>query len=214
MNKYSRAVISNFFFFIISTLAFLFLTPAAINIMGSEFFGLWSILNSILGFSRIGELGLSVVVKKFASEDSVLPPDLNKIISAGMVLLLPSAFIGALVLVIIRGWLSIQLDIPTDTIPQFKNAVLILALTLFPQFLLRIAHGFYLSQLQNTFIRAVELLEHLLIWIGAVLISIVQKNILHIALWIFSIKSISLLILFAVIKSTVQALDLPLKNQL
>jgi O-antigen/teichoic acid export membrane protein len=75
MNKYLKAVSFNFTFFILSTMAYLILTPLAIHIMGNEFFGLWSIIFAIAQLTNIGTLGIGSIVNKFASENKCTDSD-------------------------------------------------------------------------------------------------------------------------------------------
>ena len=69
-NKYIKAVYYNFAYFLISSLAFLVLTPLAIRVMGGEFYGLWMILFAVGQLSVIGTFGISSIVNKFASEEN------------------------------------------------------------------------------------------------------------------------------------------------
>ena len=200
MNKYIRAVSSNYIFFSINTIFFLIITAVAIRIMGEELYGLWAILNAVLLFSGIGMLGMGVVVNKFASEggENALPA--NSIISAAVLILLPMAIIVMSLIIIARNWVAAQFGLTPQQQIQFSLALTLTALSIVPQFLGRIPHGYLLSQLKNDLARTVESVTAILIWTGAVIIaSTNNNNLVWMSLWVLCIQITSASILFAIV---------------
>jgi O-antigen/teichoic acid export membrane protein len=203
MNKYFRAISHNYIFLAISTLAFLILTPIAIRVMGEEMYGLWSMLNAILLFSGIGVLGMGTVVNKFASEGGEQALQINSILSAATIILLPMSGLVALILFLGRGWIASQFGLAPGYQQQFSVAMIFTALSIFPQFLGRIPHGYLLSQLKNKLARAVELGINISMLTGAVIIAYIAQNLIWMALWAFIVQTIGMATLFAIVLSEI-----------
>lgn len=199
MNKYLRAISSNYIFFGINTLFFLIITPIAIHIMGEELYGLWTILNAILLFSTVGTLGIGVVVNKFASEggEDALPA--NSIISTASLIIVPMAFLISSIIFFNRGWLAAQFELTSKQETQFSLALTFTALSIVPQFLSRIPHGYLLSQLKNRLARAIETGINITIWIGAVAIAAINNNLAWMTAWGLVTQIIGMGILFATV---------------
>lgn len=187
MNKYINAVSANGVYFLINTVFFLAITPISIHVMGSEFFGLWSILNAIVFLTGVGTLGIGAIVNKFAAEvhesDATFQNHSNEVISAGMLIALPMSIITACILVYLRHLIAKNLDVAPLLQWQFSVALILVAGTVFPHFLSRIPQGFLLSQYRNERVRRIETTYSILLWAGAILIAIYRKNLILIALW-------------------------------
>ena len=199
MNKYLAAISSNLVFFGFNTIFFLLITPLAIKVMGDELYGLWAILNAIFLFSSIGTLGMSIVVNKFASEQGPGALDTGAIVSAATLILIPMATIVALILVVLRGWIATQIQTSAVYQAQFEQALSIIALSLYPQFLAKIPQGYLLSQLRNNLMRLVETFTTVAFWTGSVLIAFFSKNLVWIALWALIVHSLSGLVYFIIL---------------
>jgi len=196
MNKYIKAIFTNYLYFILSSLLFLIITPIAVNTMGDIFFGLWSILNAVIGFSSIGNLGMGVVINKFAAESEIDRDKTHRIISSGIAILLPMAAVAFIVLILIRGWIIPRLDIDSVMQKEFSIAVFIAAFSLFPTYINRIWVGYLLSQLKNQITEGVELAARIALWAGVILITIFQKNLILIATWMLIVQSVKTITLF------------------
>lgn len=199
MNKYLRAVSSNYIFFGINTLFFLIITPIAIRVMGEELYGLWAILNAILLFSGVGMMGMGVVVNKFASEvgEQALAP--NKIISATIVILTPMALLVMGLILMLKTWLAKQFGLTPAQEDAFGTALTFTALSIVPQFLGKIPQGYLLSQLKNHVARLIESGVHILIWIGAVMLAYYGKDLAGMALWALGIQILGAGIFFFIV---------------
>lgn len=198
MNEYYRAVFSNLTFFCLGFVFYLVATPAAIKIMGEEFYGLWTILNSILLFSNIGNAGIGSVITKFGSE-STYKADERKFVSQ----LLSAGYIQAFVLAIITsGFILIFRNFIVENIAEgtynrdFKSALFWIAIAVFPQFLSRIPHGYLLGNFDNWFVRKIDLSLSVMTIGGSVSIAGFNKDLESIAIWLFLSQSIILLVLF------------------
>ena len=162
-------------------------------------YGLWAILNAIFLFSSIGTLGMSIVVNKFASEQGPEALDPDAIVSAATLILIPMATIVALILVVLRGWIAAQIHTSSYYQAQFGEALWIIALSLYPQFLVKVPQGYLLSQLRNNLMRLVETFTNVAFWTGSVLIAINSKNLVWIALWALIVHSLSGLAYFVIL---------------
>lgn len=196
MNKYIKAIFYNLIFFTISTLAFLILTPLAIRIMGDEFYGLWSILNAILVFSRIGNLGIGVVVIKFASEKSGANAGANAIITAGALIAIPMAMVSCGILILTRGWIIPRIAMPQALQEEFNQSIVIASLCLFPQYLSLVANGYLLSQLKNGLSRFIELVIQITSLSGAIIVAKATHNLKFMVSWMLIMQVLKMICLY------------------
>lgn len=188
MNKYLRAISGNFIFFLIGAVFFLAVTPLAMRIMGDEFYGLWTVLSALLFFSNIGNLGIGAIVMKFSSETAPREGILtrpSRIMSAGYLIVFSMAIILGGAILLTRELISANIQTSPEWQRQFSQALGWLALGIFPQFLARVPQGFLLSQLRNQTVRRVEFFSSVLLWLGAILIASLQKNLVAVSAWCF-----------------------------
>jgi len=188
MNKYLRAILINFIFFAISTILFLAVTLFAIKLMGAEFYGLWVVLTALMLFSNVGNLGIGGIVMKFSSEtstqeDTQMQP--SQVMTAGYVIAFTMAMITAIILSLARNLLADNINTSIELREQFRKAVLWIAAGIFPQFLACVPQGFLLSKLQNRAVRQIELLSSNILWLGAIVITLIEKNLVYLASWGF-----------------------------
>lgn len=196
MNKYIRAVIINILYFGISSLFFLIITPVALHSMGEDFFGLWSILNAILVFSGVGNLGIGVVVNKFASEKSGTATDKSEIITASTLILIPMAILCCVILILVRAWIIPKMDISQALREDFSQSILIISFCLIPQFLSQVPYGYILSQLKNGLSGFIELAVHITSWVGAIILAITTHDLKMMALWLLIVQVLTMLYLY------------------
>ncbi|NPV55151.1 MAG: oligosaccharide flippase family protein [Anaerolineae bacterium] len=199
MNRYFKAISSNYILFFVSTIFFLVITALAIRVMGEDFYGLWVILNSILLFSGVGMLGMGVIVNKFASEvgEDAIPP--AKILSAGFAILLPMACLVAVVILLLRKWISVQLGVDASLQHQLEQALVFTAISVIPQFLGRVPHGYLLSQLKNVYAMGVDLGVNIALWTGAVVIAAINPNLVWMAAWGLLVQSAGFIVLWLIV---------------
>ncbi len=185
MNKYLKAVSFNFLYLITSTVAFLILTPLAIRVMGEEFYGLFVILSSIMLFSNIGNLGIGTIVNKFAAEATGEDKAAyyGSIFSAGFLMVAPMALLTMIVLWAVSGAVARSNDVAPLLEENFRTAIRVCSFGILPQYLTKIPLGFLLSQLRNDRVRLMDLFTNLFPWIGGIGISLIQKNLVWIAIW-------------------------------
>jgi O-antigen/teichoic acid export membrane protein len=188
MNKYLRAISANYIFFIVNAIFFLAITPIAIRVMGEEFYGLWAVLLATMIFLNIGNLGIGAIVVKFSSESSQQADSQvhsNRVITSGYILVFAMAGITAALLLFSRNFIADSLQTSWELREQFRQSVFWIALSIFPQFLARVPQGFLLSQLRNRTVRQIELFLSILLWLGAVILALVEKQLVLIAAWCF-----------------------------
>mgnify|MGYP001346185109 CR=1 FL=1 len=199
MNKYLRAVSSNYVFFFINAIFFLSITPIAIRVMGEELYGLWAILNAILLFSGVGILSMGVVVNKFAAEDGENALHINSVISTAIFILLPMSIFVMILILVLRNWISAQFGLAEAQQIQVQTALGFTALSVVPQFLGRIPYGYLFSQLKNNLARMVETCTYIATWSGAVVIAFYTASLSNIALWNLIVQFFGTVVLFVLV---------------
>jgi O-antigen/teichoic acid export membrane protein len=188
MNKYLRAVSTNFVFFFISTIFFLVATPIAIKVMGAEFYGLWAILTALMMFSNLGAAGIDTIVMKFSSEaiaEGEIVDQYDRLMTAGYCIVLAMAVLAAVSLLLARNFIAENLHAGPEYTAQFRVAIVWVAAGLFPQFLSRVSQGYLNGQLQFRATRSIELISTVFLWGGVILIALMKKNLVLIAAWSF-----------------------------
>jgi O-antigen/teichoic acid export membrane protein len=197
MNKYLRAVSINFVFFAISTVFFLAITPFAIKVMGEEFYGLWAVLVALTLFSNVGNLGISAIVMKFSSESAThegIQIQSNQVMTTGYFIVLVMAMVTSVILVLTRNLIADNINTSVEFREQFRQSILWVAASIFPQFLACVPQGFLLSQLHNQAVRQIELLSSIALWLGAIVIALVEKNLIFVAYWGFLSNALTLVL--------------------
>lgn len=188
MNRYLRAVSDNFISFAMSVVFFLAITPLAIRVMGGEFYGLWVVMNALMLFSNVGNLGIGAIVMKFSSEtpsEGDPSAQFNRIMSAGYVIVLAMSVVTALLLLLAGDVISHRLDTSLELEEQFRHSMGWIAAAVFPQFLSRVPQGLLLAQLQNRAARRIDVFASMSLWLGAVALSWIGRNLEAIAAWCF-----------------------------
>jgi O-antigen/teichoic acid export membrane protein len=188
MNNYLRAISTNFIFFTINVFFFLVVTPLAIKTMGAELYGLWVILLALMLLSNIGNLGTDTIVMKLSAEaqdpfDGHLQT--HQILSAGYFIVLVMAMITAALLLGGTNLIVNNFNINVDLREQFHQALFWIAASIVPQFLTRVPHGYLLSQLRNRAARQIELISSISLWTGAIVIALLDKDLVSVAAWCF-----------------------------
>lgn len=188
MNKYLRAVSDNFIFFAIHAVFFLAITPVAMRIMGEEFYGLWAVLSAVMLFSNVGNLGIGAIMMKFASETAPrneVQTRPHRTMTAGYLIVFAMSIIMVVLILLAREPISENIHMSAELRGQFLQALGWIAASIFPQFLARVPHGFLLSQLRNRAVRRIELFSSISLWLGAVLIASIERNLVTVAAWCF-----------------------------
>lgn len=203
VNRYLGAVTANLTTWVVNTVFFLIITPLAIHTMGEEFFGLWTILNSILLFSTVGTMGISVVVNKFGSQEGKEQLDPCAIISTAIAIITPLALSFALSLVFLRGMIANLLSLSVSYRSQFSTALIFTAISLIPQFLSQVFQGYLFSKLRYDLVKWVSTFSNIALWIGAVIIVVNRKDLVPIALWGLIVQIITCSILYHLVSKRV-----------
>lgn len=86
---------------------------------------------------------------------------------------------------------------------QFCLAIVFNALSVIPQILGRVSHGYLLSQMQNNLAWAVELGINIFLWAGAVLIAYFTKKLDWMALWGLIVQTAGFIVLSAIVASMI-----------
>jgi O-antigen/teichoic acid export membrane protein len=186
VNKYLRAVSTNFAYLAVNAGFFLIVTPLAIKVMGEEFYGLWAMLSALMLFSNVGALGMDAIVMKFSSEasaDGDPQTQSNKIITAGTFVLLAMSILTAALLLLARNLISGNINAGAALREDFRQAVVWIAASIVPQFLSRVPYGYLLSQFHNGRVRQIELFSSVSLWLGTIVIALVGKNLVAVAAW-------------------------------
>lgn len=199
-NKYLQATSVNILFFSLSAIFFLVVTPIALKIMGAEFYGLWIILNTLMLLSGIGNMGISAIIMKFSAETSHGDNEvwIAQVMTSGYLLVSIMAIITALLMLVFRNSIVTHIDTSLLYKTQLHTAIFWIALATFPQFLTRVAQGFLLSQLYNRVERILQFLSIVLLWSGAILLTIVRENLFFLGIWIFVHSMVMFVLYFGV----------------
>jgi O-antigen/teichoic acid export membrane protein len=196
MNKFSRAVSANMFFFVANTMFFLIFTPLSIRVMGDEVYGLWTIMQALLLFSGVGAMGITTIVTKFTSEEvdsETAQVYYSRVITGGFIIVLLIALFIASMLMISRSLLIDNLNLSIGNRTPFWYSIFWIAISIFPQFLCRVPQGFLFGQLKTRDARIVELVTGMMLWIGAIIIAWLKVGIDALAIWIFANSLLTLL---------------------
>lgn len=203
-NRYLKAATVNILFFILNTIFFLIVTPIALRVMGKDFYGLWSILCAIMLFSNVGNLGMGSIVNKFASES---PGEIDKrdylsrVFTSGVLIVLPMAILIFLALFLFRNILTKALIDDIYLRLEFSKTLLIVGLSMVPQFMSHVYQGLLLSQLENKTVRIIELTTSISLWFGPIIIvSLFGKSIFAVSLWCFVNSLLSLFLYVLVVR--------------
>ena len=182
-NRYARAISSNILYFLLSSAAYLVLTPVAIRVMGDELYGLWSILFALAQFTSLGTLGIEPIVNKFAAENHEDPVQTNRILSSALVIVLVMAFALAIAVFFLRDLLTRAINPSSMYYNQLNSSIVVYVFIIFPLFLTRVLRGFLLSRILNSFVRLMDFFYALLPVIGGVLIAIFARDLYLMAIW-------------------------------
>lgn len=199
MNKYFRAIITNYIFFFSNALFFIIITAVAVHTMGEDYYGIWVIMKTLLLLCGIGMMGIEGGVMKYASETGESATAPGSTLTAGMLILLPISLLITAILFIARYWISAQFDVETYLQEQFSQAIILIAASIVPYFMSRLMNGYLLSQLKNLQVRLIELINSLLMWTGAVVIVSITKNLIWLGSWILTIQTISMMSYYVVV---------------
>lgn len=190
MNRYLRAISSNLIFFVLNT-TFLFVSiPFAVRIMGEEFYGLWIVLKSILMVGGIGSASLGTVVMKFSSE----APDgedadmqANRVMSSAYIIAISISLLMASILVLMRGVINSAIGVSSVYQEQLAKTIPWVAFAIFPYSMSFIPLGFLLSRLDHWRARLLEFSYSCSGLVGVIIISIIEKNLVWIGIWLLGV---------------------------
>ena len=94
------------------------------------------------------------------------------------------AALAATILLLSRNLIAVGLSIELDLEKDFSLALLLIALSVLPQFLSRVPQGFLLSQLRNRTARLIDTYSIVSLWLGVVLIVLlIGKNLSLLGTW-------------------------------
>jgi O-antigen/teichoic acid export membrane protein len=201
MNKYLRAISTNYIFFFINILFFFVITAVAIRVMGEIFYGLWVMLNALLLFSNVGNLGIDAIVMKFSSEIPTKDGEqlqANRVMTAGYIIVFVMSVITAVFLLVTRNLIADNINTTSELRDQFRIAVLWIAASIFPQFLARVPQGFLLAKLHNRVARQSEMFSSVSLWLGAIGLVAIEKNLVWVAIWCFINRALTFGLFFVV----------------
>lgn len=190
MNRYLNAVFTNISFFILYTAFLLITVPVAVQKMGEEFYGLWVVLKSLLFVGGISSYSLTTVVMKLAAESTSENVRVNKIMTAAYIVIIVISLITMTFFFIFRGAISSTLDTSHLLQEQMKKAVIWIALAIIPYSMIYIPLGFLLSRFDNFWVKVIEFISVFFTWVGSIVISLIEKNLVWLGIWLLTINLI------------------------
>lgn len=184
--RFAGAGLVNLFYLIVQSLLFVLLTPWMLRVLGTELYGLWTILISLLGFAGLANLSANVAVVKYVSQFSISRQTRDQlgasVLMSGVFLsvvgLVPSVAIW-LVRSRIAGWLS-----PAGSADQLSDAVGLIGFTVLPLFLTQFGKGVLAGLVRNEIVGGLDLAQNGGLLIGAIIIGSRGGTILDLAGWI------------------------------
>jgi O-antigen/teichoic acid export membrane protein len=100
------------------------------------------------------------------------------------------------VIILLSGWFVNQLSITPTRVPQFRLGLVVVALSIVPQFLQKVPQGLLYSGLKYLESRSIELLANVAVWVGGLGLAYQTRNIFFVALWGLGVQIIILLLYY------------------
>ncbi len=175
---------SNVAFFAVQTLAFLVLTPATLQALGTDIYGLWTILLAVLGFSNVAQFGTDFAVSKYTAQYSTgdyEQYEFSAVITFSYVFVLATGVATGLIIWLLRFWIALRLETAPTIAMQLPSMFGLVALGIIPGFLFSVSRGILLGLLHNTAVNSIDVSTNVLSWLGALVIGLRGGNLVMLA---------------------------------
>jgi len=157
-----------------------------LEVLGSEVYGLWSILIAIISFASLADLGVSSAVVKYVAQFSVSDDshqDLSTAVLFSFIFLLLVGFFSGALLYGLREWIVSRMALLTVPPLLLADAISITALGLVPFFLGQLPRGILMGLIRNEISGGINLAQQVTLLVGALVIGLWGGNIFTLALW-------------------------------
>lgn len=183
-----KTTMTTYFFQVVSVLTFLFLTPYTAHRMGTDQFGLWSLMWAVVTLLALMDFGLSNAVVRFVSEyrgKQESPEDTQDLkrliatffwIQAGMSFLLLILAVGCAWVVV--TWLSI----PVEYILQARIVLMILAFRAAAGMPMALFAGLLIAHDRLSMVNWIRIIGTLLYAVSVVVVFQWNKNVVALAI--------------------------------
>jgi len=185
-DNYSKASFFNVFFFSLNVITYLVMTPLLVNKLGSEIFGIWSILWAIVQFSGIANFGAGTTLTKFISQYSIFEKDRSNLggsIIFGYLFLLITGIITTLALLLAENFIINNIKLENVSQNDFGEGYFFIALSIIPQFIQQVSKGILYGLLKNSIIGALDFFQLIILWSGLIYLSYNNLTIRFIGVW-------------------------------
>ena len=131
-----RNILSNWGGFVVHIIVTLAMTPFIINSLGTTVYGIWALINGIIGYYGLLDLGfragLTQYVSRYLACGSLIK--VNSTLSTGVVLLSICGAFLAIVSIGLASCLELVFDLPSERVDELRIAMLIAGLGIALQF--------------------------------------------------------------------------------
>ena len=162
------ASLSNVLYFVAQSIVFLALTPATLQALGKELYGLWTIMLAVLGFSNLAQFGTDVAVAKYTAQYSAgdhREHTFSAVVTFSYLFVLIMGLVASLVIFLARFWIVQRLDTTPHVAAQLPSVFGLIALGIIPGFLFSVSRGILLGLLRNNAVNAIDVSTNIVSWI-------------------------------------------------
>ena len=191
------ASLSNGTFFAIQTVVFLVLTPLTLHALGTEVYGLWTIMLAIMGFANLAQFGTDAAIAKYTAQYSVSddPKDrLSAVVTFSHIFLLLTGVVVSLLVWFLRHWIARNFEVNSSLSALLPTAFGLVALGIIPGFLFSASRGILLGLVHNNLANSLDVGSNIVLWIGALLIGLWGGNLLILVSWIVIVNILRFLL--------------------
>ncbi len=185
--RYIGAGVANLLLLGAQTLLFLVVTPLLLRNMGQGVYGVWTIMLTVIGFATIANFGTASTAIKYTSQFfgfEKAGEKLSVVFTFSYGAMLVVSVFAFLVILFLRPWLVESIDIGSIDPVAFSQALTVIGISLIPFFLSLVSRGILLGLVQNGVANSIALLSDILLWSGALFVSIDSPDILTLAFWV------------------------------
>ncbi len=162
--QYAAKAITNWLNQIVTICVGIFLMPYAINKLGKDAFGIYSVVASVLGFFVFLDMGISVSIVRFASQAFSRNDKkrLTQTSSASFVLLGGLGLVGGIIIASMSSWLARFFSVPLDMVKDMGMLVSCLGATFFLRLLNNVPRGLMLGANRYEAVNIIDIIANLL----------------------------------------------------
>lgn len=166
---------------------FFVLTPRLLRVFGEDVYGLWTILMAITGLAGLADFGASSAVVKYVSQFSNTDDTGDQLSSAilfSIVFMLFASLLAAMALYLLRDWMASRIKLTATGASLLTESLTFVALGLVPFFMGQVPRGVLLGLVRNELAGGVNVVQQVVLLVGALVIGSIGGNIVSLSFWI------------------------------